>query len=133
MALEGLVKDYMIRNVFTAKPKDNVLKVLKTIATGVDQLPVIDDEGKLVGMVTWQDILEEVLLKGRNPKKVLVQEVMKTKITRLSPEDLVERALSYLKIRKFSLPVVKNDKLVGLLSFMDILKSYLKASSEPYK
>lgn len=132
MTLEGLVKDYMIRNVFTTKPKDNVLKALKTIATGVDQLPVIDDEGKL-GMVTWQDILEKVLLKGQNPKRVLVQEVMKTKITRLSPEDSIERALSYLKIRKFSLPVVKNDKLVGLLSFMDILKSYLKASSEPYK
>jgi predicted transcriptional regulator len=132
MTLEGLVKDYMIRNVFTTKPKDNVLKALKTIATGVDQLPVIDDEGKL-GMVTWQDILEKVLLKGQNPKRVLVQEVMKTKITRLSPEDSIERALSYLKIRKFSLPVVKNDKLVGLLSFMDILKSYLKTSTESHK
>jgi len=129
MALKGFVKDYMIMDVFTVKPEDDVLKALKTIVTGRDQLPVIDDKGQLVGMITWQDISEKVILKDRNPQKVKVQKVMKTEITTLSQRDPIKKALNLLTIEKFALPVVEDKKLVGLLSFMDILKSYLKAVS----
>jgi CBS domain-containing protein len=127
MILRGSVKDYMIRDVFTVKPEDDILKALKTIVTGKDQLPVINDKGQLVGMITWRDISERVILKGQNPTKVKVQEVMKTKITTLSPGESIERALNILTIEKFSLAVVENNELVGLLSFMDVLESYLKA------
>jgi len=44
MVLKGFVKDYMIKDVFTVKPEDDVLKALKIIVTGRDQLPVIDDK-----------------------------------------------------------------------------------------
>jgi IMP dehydrogenase len=127
MALQDFVKDYMVKDVFTVKPEDDVLKALKTIVRGIDQLPVINDKGQLVGMITWRDISAKVILKGQNPKEVKVQKVMKTKITTLSPRDSIRKALDFLIIEKFSLPVVENGKLVGLLSFMDVLKSYLKA------
>jgi len=129
MALKGFVKDYMIKDVFTVKPEDDVLKALEIIVTGRDQLPVIDDKGRLVDMITWQDISEKVILKDRNPQKVKVQKVMKTEITTLSQRDPIKKALNFLTIEKFALPVVEDKKLVGLLSFMDILKSYLKAVS----
>lgn len=129
VALQGFVKDYMIKDVFTTKPEDDVLEALKAIVKGIDQLPVINHKEQLVGMITWQDISEKVILKGQNPKKVKVQEIMKTKITTLSPRDPIKKALKLLTIGRFSLPVMENKKLIGLLSFMDILKLYLKAVS----
>jgi CBS-domain-containing membrane protein len=126
MALKGSVGDCMIKKVFVAKPEDDVLKILKIIATGIDQLPVVDDERKLVGIVTWQDILERVILNERNPREVLIRDVMKTKMTKLSPKDPIRKALSLLAMGRFSLPVVDDRRLVGLLSFMDYLKFYLK-------
>jgi predicted transcriptional regulator len=119
----------MIKDVLTVKPEDDVLKTIKTIVKGVDQLPVIDDEGQLVGMITWQDVSEKVTLKGQNPKKVKVQKITKAKITTLSPKDPIQKALKLLTIGRFSLPVVENKKLIGLLSFMDILKLYLRVVS----
>jgi predicted transcriptional regulator len=129
MALQGFVKDYMIRDVFTIKPEDDILEALKTIVMGIDQLPVINHKETLIGMITWQDISEKVILKDQNPKKVKVQNIMKTKITTLSPKDPIQKALKLLTIGRFSLPVVENKKLIGLLSFMDILKLYLKVVS----
>jgi len=129
MALQGLVRDYMIEDVFTVKPEDNVQKAIETIVKGIDQLPVIDDKRQLVGMITWRDISEKVILKDQIPNEVKVKEVMETKIITLSPRDPVRKALGLLTVRKFSLPVVENRKLIGLLSFMDVLKSYLDAVS----
>jgi len=129
MVLQGLVRDYMIEDVFTVKPEDNVLKTIRTIVEGIDQLPVIDDKGQLVGMITWRDISEKVILKDQIPNEVKVKEVMETKIITLSPRDPVRKALRLLTVRKFSLPVVENRKLIGLLSFMDVLKPYLDAVS----
>jgi len=129
VALQGFVKDYMIKDVFTIKPEDDTLEALKTIVMGIDQLPVINHKEQLIGMITWQDISEKVILKDQNPKKVKVQNIMKTKITTLSPKDPIPKALKLLTIGRFSLPVVENKKLIGLLSFMDILKLYLKVVS----
>jgi predicted transcriptional regulator len=129
MGLQGFVRDYMIIDVFTVKPEDDVLETINIIVKGVDQLPVVDDEGQLVGMVTWQDVSEKVILKSQNPKKVKVQKIMETKTIKLSPRDPIRKALSLLTSRKFSLPVVENKKFIGLLSFMDILRSYLDAVS----
>jgi len=126
MALRGLVKDYLVENILTTKPEYDVLTVLKTVVTGIDQLPVIDNKGQLVGMITWQDISEKVILKGKNPKRVKVRSIMKTELTTLSPRDSIKKALNLVTKGKFALPVVESKRLVGLLSFMDVLKSYLE-------
>lgn len=125
MALHGLVRDYMIEDVTTVRPEDDVLKAIETIVKGMDQLPVINDKGQLAGIITWRDIAEKVILKNQIPKDVKVKEIMETDIITLSPKDPVRKALELLTDRKFSLPVVKSRKLIGLLSFMDVLKPYL--------
>ena len=100
MTLQGTVRDYMIRDVFTVSPEDDILQVIKTIVKGIDQLPVADDTGQLVGMITWRDISKKVILKDQSPEKVKVREAMETKIVTLSPKDPVRKALTLLTARK---------------------------------
>lgn len=126
MFLQDSVKNYMINKPLTVSPWDSVLKVIEIIVTGKDQLPVINEKKQLIGMVTWQDISEKVILKNKEPREVKVEEVMRTSITTLTPKDSIKDALKILTREKFVLPVQEDKKLVGLLSFMDVLRSYLK-------
>lgn len=127
MALTGSVEDYMINKVLTVKPEDSVLDALEIIVTGRDQLPVLNDKRELLGMITWREIAEHVILKDKKPEKVKVQEIMLKKTTTLLRTDTIKKALDIAVKERYALPVVegKREKLTGLLSFQDILRRYL--------
>ena len=62
-ALSACICDYMTRNVTTANDYDSIVKALETFTkSGLGRLPVVDENGKLVGMVTKGDITRGILL-----------------------------------------------------------------------
>lgn len=78
---------------------------------------------KLVGIITEKDIVRRVVAKGKNPKKLKVNDVMIKKIVTIEPEKDIYDAILVLKEHGFRhLPVVKNNKLLGILTMKDILK-----------
>ncbi|UPK69270.1 IMP dehydrogenase [Chitinophaga filiformis] len=105
------------------------LRLMKENSIG--GIPIIDDANKLVGILTNRDLRFE-----RNQKR-LVSEVMTSENLITAPEgtDLkkAEKILQQNKIEK--LPVVaKNGKLVGLITYRDILQvsSYPNAVKDAY-
>lgn len=55
---EGKVKDEMTKKVFTVNPEDDVSKVEEAmVLRKVNQVPVVDDENKLVGIVARADVI----------------------------------------------------------------------------
>ncbi len=84
---------------------------------------VIKDDGKSLGVITEQDIVRKAISKGINPVGKKVKEFMETKLITISPDDDIYKAL--IKMRDSNirhLPVVKDNKMVGLLTLKDILK-----------
>lgn len=105
------------------------LRLMKENSIG--GIPIIDEQNKLVGILTNRDLRFE-----RNMKRV-VSEVMTSQNLVTAPEgtDLkkAEKILQQNKIEK--LPVVgKNGKLVGLITYRDILQltSYPNAVKDEY-
>ncbi len=96
---------------------EDALALMKEYSIG--GIPVVDSEGILVGIVTNRDLRFE-----KNPKRPIAQVMTSENLITTSEAPNLEKAeeiLQYHKIEK--LPVVdKNYKLIGLVTYKDILK-----------
>jgi len=90
----------------------------------IRHVPVEDDEGRLVGLISHRDLLR-LLAKGllsRSAKEVTVKEIMIRDLMTVAPETPALEALAIMRRRKVGcLPVVENDRLVGIVTAYDFL------------
>ncbi len=123
MRLDYRVEEVMTRNPVSVKPDNSVMDaVLIMDKLGIGALPVVDENGRLVGIFTERDLLRRVVARRRDPEKTLIRDVMTPNPVTVRPDESVAEALrimSSLKVRH--LPVV-NDAgvLVGIVSIKDI-------------
>ncbi len=113
-------KNLMTKEVITGRPEDSIKHAARILAEkGIDHLPVVDEQKKLVGIVTSWDIAVAV---GKGKKKlseILTSEVITAKED--EPVDSIARKLQKHKIS--GVPVVNSKKqLKGMLSGEDLSK-----------
>jgi CBS domain-containing protein len=88
----------------------------------VGSLPVVDDEGRILGVVTDRDIAVRAVAKGRDPSTP-VGEVASSEVITVGPGDDLDAALDQMaRHRVRRLPVVQGDVLVGMLSQADVAR-----------
>lgn len=94
-------------------------------------IPVIDDSGRLAGIVTDRDIAMAAWMKGRTLKEIPIAEAMARQVFTSRPDDSVEdaeRLMSGQQIRR--LPVVDGDgHPIGVVSLADIARSTARAGN----
>ncbi|ADB58448.1 homocysteine biosynthesis protein [Archaeoglobus profundus] len=115
-----VVKSVMTRAI-TVKPDTSVEEVAKIIIqNNVNHLPVVDDEGRLVGIVTSWDIAKAVAM-GKMGK---VKDVMTRKVITALPDEPVESAARKMEKHNISaLPVVDAKmRVLGLVTSEDLSK-----------
>ena len=122
------VKEAMSNEVMTIKPDKPLEIALQMIEdTGHMSLPVVDDDGKLYGIITWTDIHTAAL---NHERHLTVGDYCVTDLITVNPEDTLDRALDCLGAREIShLPVVnkrQKDTLIGIITKGDIIKAYNK-------
>jgi len=114
------VRDVMRREVITAKPDDKVKEAAKKIvAKGIDHLPVVDSDGKLIGIVTSWDLARAIA----NGKHLLSEIMTRRVITAREEEsiDVVARRMAQHNIS--GLPIVDDTRRVsGIITTDDISK-----------
>ncbi len=130
-----LVKDYMDHNAHailsTTNIKDAVEYMLKD---GVIGLPVIDSDEQVVGYVSEQDCIKEMLNDAffcEEPAEVTA--VMKSEVVSVAPDtSIVEIAQSMVERRPKNYPVISDGRLVGVISRSHILKALLENDQDCY-
>ncbi len=124
-----LVKSVMSRNVVTASPDTSIIDAIAIMKEhGFRRLPVVDDEGRLVGLVT-QGRLENAKPAGSVPlvwqvayafHHTTVKEVMTTEVITVKPDDTVEQAVAKAQANKVgTLIVVEKGRIVGICTTND--------------
>jgi len=79
--------------------------------------------GKAVGIISEQDIVRKIIAKGLDPYKMKLEDIMEKGIITIEPEADIFDALTKMRdLNIRHLPVIKDDKLLGLLTLKDILK-----------
>ena len=87
----------------------------------VGSLPVVENGGDLVGIVTDRDIVVRVVASGRNVDEVSVGEILTEHPVLVFPDDSLDHAMELMakhQIRR--LPVVYDNQLVGMLAQADV-------------
>jgi len=125
------VRDIMAKNVASTNPSSTVIDVARIMQKhNIGSVPVCDQNG-LVGIVTDRDIVVRNVAHGTDPQTMPVQNVMTSKVITSTPDmDAIEvsKLMASQRIRR--LPVVENNKLVGMISLGDIATN-MKFSNEP--
>lgn len=130
-----LVKDYMDFDPHAISQSTNVRDVIgNLLQQGIPGAPVIDDKEQVIGFVSEQDCIAEMLNDAFYCEEPgLVSSVMNTNVTSVSPQtSIVEIAQNMLKDQHKNYPVVDNGKLVGVISRSRILKALLENDDDCY-
>jgi signal-transduction protein with cAMP-binding, CBS, and nucleotidyltransferase domain len=84
---------------------------------------LVKENDSLVGLLTEQDIVRNVIAKGKNPLDLKVVEVMEKDLHTIEPDKDIFEALQRMKdLNIRHLPVMNDGKLLGLLTVKDVLK-----------
>lgn len=116
------VRDIMTTKVESLKPTT----VLRTAARKMSELnigsmPVVDDDGKLLGIITDRDISVYAIAMGRNPQDTEVQKVMSKDVATCLADQELSDAASIMEQRHVRrLAVMDNNELSGFLSVDDL-------------
>lgn len=135
-----LVRDLMTTEVLTLFEDDN-LELTEDLMKwkGIRHIPVLNQEQHLVGLISKTDFLTVAISKlaDVSPKEerslyrqLKVSEIMGRKITTTTPDTSAEEAARILNDNKFGcLPVVKEDRLVGIITERDFVRAFCEWSA----
>ena len=116
----------MTTDLFTVHPED----VVDLAASLMDwrhirHVPVEDNEGKLVGLVSHRSLLRLVGqgMKRADRAPVAVKDIMRTKVVSVTPSTPTLEAIELMREQRVgSLPVVEGDRLVGIITERDLIR-----------
>jgi CBS domain-containing protein len=115
-------------------PDMSVTEVAMMMAEAGIGAVVILEEEKLKGIFTERDLLNRVVSAGKDPKTIKVSEVMTTGVCVCSAEDTYEYCLAQMKqIGCRHMPVVEENKLLGIISMRDLLKYQVSVKESELK
>jgi len=114
-------------DVYTIGPDATVLQALGRLAErNVGALVVTDSDGRIVGMLTERDYARKVALLDRVSRDTPVGDIMTREVICVAPEQAVDTCMAIMTRKHFRhLPVVVDQKLVGLVSIGDIVKALM--------
>ncbi len=141
-------KEIMVKPVVSVLPRTPLLEVAqKMLEHRIGSMPVVDDAGRLLGIITqgdfcrnpgrmvpfslfesanvlgnwlYPDQVEKVFKAARNLR---AQDIMRSPVVTVSPEASLGRVLALMLKHDINrIPVVRQGKLVGIISRFDLLK-----------
>jgi CBS domain-containing protein len=110
---------------------ENTLKQMadKMLAKKIGSLLVTDKDGTLVGIISERDFLTIVGEHTKDWEDITVSDVMTKEVITATPEDTLEQVMSLMTEHHIRhIPVMGNDKIVGVLALGDIIDALLDKS-----
>ena len=129
------ISTYMDTKVPTLTPETQVMKAVDFLLHHqVTGAPVVDADGRLVGIITETDLLKLVTegIRGDPPTEATVAEYMTTDVITVPPTvDIYYIAGMFLANKFRRLPVVDDGKIVGAITRYDLLRVIRTLSAIP--
>jgi len=118
------VEDVMVEDVISVSEKATVKEAAELMNQHEIGCLVVVKDNKPVGIVTETDMVKRVILKPIDPEKTKVKKIMSRPLVVISPQMNLEEASKIMRKRKIKkLPVIKKERLVGLITMTDIVRS----------
>jgi CBS domain-containing protein len=127
MAIASQLLKHKGRVIHSVPPEAPVLEAIRLMAEhGVGALLVMQGE-QLLGVVSERDYARKVILKGRSSNDTAVREIMSSPVMTVRADQSVHDCMRIMSEHRFRhLPVVDGERVVGVLSIGDLVRSVLE-------
>jgi len=107
-------------------PEATVFKALELMAEKNIGAVLVMEGDHLAGIFSERDYARKVVLEGRSSKDIPVQQIMTSKVVCVRPEQSIEECMALMTDKHIRhLPVIEGDRVVGVLSVGDVVKSLI--------
>lgn len=130
----------MTVNQILSTKGNNVYSIVSTISVygaikvmgekNVGAILVIEND-QLKGILSERDYARKIVLKDKSSKNTLVHEIMVSKVITVKPTDDLDYCMELMSSNRIRhLPVVDDNKVIGLISIGDVVKSIIEKQKE---
>jgi len=120
------------RHIISISPDASVLDAITLMADkSIGSLLVMDDDEKLLGIVTERDYARKVIVKGRSSRETRVSQIMTVDVMTAAMDNRVDQCMELMTNRKIRhLPVVDDNQVIGLISIGDLVQAIIADQKE---
>jgi CBS domain-containing protein len=113
-------------DVWSISPEASVYDALLLLAEKNIGALLVLQEGEIAGILSERDYTRKVALHGKTSMKTPVREIMTEKVVAVTPQRTIEEAMVLMTEKRIRhLPVVEENKVIGVISIGDIVKSII--------
>ena len=120
--------------IWSIQPDASVFEALRLMADkDVGALLVMAGE-KMAGILSERDYARKVVLSGKVSRETTVSEIMTPKVFTVHPDQTIEECMEMMTAKRVRhLPVVENDRVVGMISIGDVVRDIIYRQRETIK
>jgi CBS domain-containing protein len=118
------VRTIMTVDPIVARPDQDIEEVTQLMLdSGLQQMPVVDNENVLLGIITSYDLWKAI--RAKLPESTKVNDIMNKRVLAITPKDKIGTAAELFADQRFkTIPVVNLDhKLKGVVTAFDVIRS----------
>jgi len=125
---DGKVRSIMTKDIVTVLPNTSIVEVSRImLQKHIRCVLVCDDDRNLKGIITDSDLVFGTAGKGQKGLKLPVSEMMTEDPATISPNADIYEAVAVMSEKSCRrVPVVKDGRVVGIISIRDVIRSILK-------
>ena len=116
----SISKDQSVRQALILMSEKNIGAII-----------IIDNNNFPIGIFSERDYARKVILKGKNSKDTLLEEVMTKELITVTRDYKIDQCMKIMIEKRIRhLPVLENKKIIGIISIGDVLKIMIKEQKE---
>ena len=130
--LEDFLKLNKNRQIWTISKDQSVRKALILMSEkNIGAIIIVDNNDFPIGIFSERDYARKIILKGKSSKDTLLDEVMTKELITVTRDYKIDQCMEIMNEKRIRhLPVLENNKIVGIISIGDVLKIMIKEQKE---
>ncbi len=122
------------QDIWSITPNATVFDALRMMADKDVGALLVTENDRLVGIISERDYARKVILLGKTSRETLVKDIMTTVLYTIHPDQTIEECMDLMTTRRIRhLPVVLDDKLIGVISIGDVVKDIIYQQRQTIK
>ena len=130
--LEDFLKINKNRQIWTISKDQSVMQALILMSEkNIGAIIIVDNNDFPIGIFSERDYARKIILKGKSSKDTLLDEVMTKELITVTRDYKIDQCMEIMNEKRIRhLPVLENQKIVGIISIGDVLKIMIKEQKE---
>lgn len=109
-------------NVWTISPNKTVYQALEFMAEKDVGALLVTEGDKVMGIFSERDYARKIILKGKSSVNTTISQLMVKEVIYVTPNQSIDDCMALMTENRIRhLPVIENDKLIGLVSIGDVV------------